>query len=116
MRDWKNRDSLGLPKDESEEVFHELGCHINKIINDDLALTDLALMPRHAGLPQACSNMLCVLCAEGARRRRRSDLSDVIMAECTNPAYKQLYDRWLKRFCARNVKSKPGCSEVAATA
>ena len=62
---------------------------------------------RHSKLPRPFQNMLCVLYAEGARRRYQEDVMNEMMLGCTNPVYKDLYDRWLLRCGAKedSVKS-----------
>jgi len=100
-----NTDSLSLPKKQSEEAFNELACQVELIISQDILTDKLILMTHRTQLPLAFRNMLCMLCAEGARRRNRPDVIDQIMADCTNLAYKQLYNRWLRR-----VSSTPSTS------
>jgi hypothetical protein len=57
-------------------------------------------------LPKAYRNILCVLSAEGARKRKRSDVADDIMGYCTNPSFHQLWGRWLSRFAGGKQNSK----------
>ncbi|MFQ5853719.1 MAG: thymidylate synthase [Candidatus Binatia bacterium] len=103
----QNTDSLALPKEESEKTFNALGHQIDMITNPDVSADELASVLRRSRFPQAFRNMHCVLSAEGVRRRRRPDLIDQIMAECTNPAYKQLFQLWLARFSgAQSTASK----------
>jgi len=94
----RNTDSLAFPKEESERWFRELADHVQLIMNEDVSLDTLILNLQQSKAPEAFRNMLCVLSAEGARRRGSPELSTRIMAECTNPIYKLLFDRWLIRF------------------
>jgi len=92
-----NTDSLALPKAQSEEAFRELERQILKIIDENVSAEELTALARDLTLPQAFRNMLCVVCAEGVRRRRRYELIEKIMKDCTNGAYRQVYARWLSR-------------------
>ncbi len=93
-----NTDSLAFAKKDSEDSFKELSQQIESIINPNTSADELMSKAIRLNLPQPFRNMFCLLCAEGARRRQRFDMANKIMADCTNSAYKQLYDRWLMRF------------------
>ena len=92
-----NLDSLALPKRESEEAFHALEHQIEHICNPNTAAKELVSLVQKSQLPQGFRNMLCVLCAEGVRRRRQGRYVSEIMDHCTNPALMQLYVAWLSR-------------------
>ena len=92
-----NSDSLGFAKRESDEYFRELAEKIAIIIDQRIPTKTLLTTLRQSKLPQSFRNMLCVLCAEGARRREQQDVINDVMLDCTNSAYKQLYDNWLMR-------------------
>lgn len=92
-----NSDSLAFPKRESDEYFKELANKIEIIIDESIPANTLLATLGQSTLPQSFRNMLCVLCAEGARRRHQQHLIHELMRDCTNPVYKQLYDRWLIR-------------------
>lgn len=92
-----NSDSLAFSKRESDEYFQELANKIEITIDEGIPANTLLETLRHSTLPQSFRNMLCVLCAEGARRRHQEHLIHDLMLDCTNPVYKQLYDHWLIR-------------------
>jgi thymidylate synthase len=92
-----NSDSLAFPKDESEEYFQELARTIELIIDRSIPTNTLLATLNNSKLPRSFRNMLCVLCAEGARRRQQQDVINDVMLDCTNSAYRQLYDNWLTR-------------------
>jgi thymidylate synthase len=94
----ENADSLALPKQDFDFVLSELETNGNCIIDDNIAAESLLDTVRSCKLPTAYRNILCVLSAEGARKRDRSDLVGEIMGFCTNPAYTQLWERWTSRF------------------
>jgi thymidylate synthase len=94
----ENTDSLALPKHDFDLVLSELEQDGNSIIDDNIAAESLLDTVRSCKLPPAYRNILCVLSAEGARKRKRPDLVGEIMELCTNPAYNQLWERWTSRF------------------
>lgn len=91
-----NTDTLFFPKIECEKHFRELETKVETIINDDIPADVLNRLVFQCKLPEAFRNMLCILCAEGARRRRQLSVATEIMNYSTNSLYKQLFDNWLK--------------------
>ena len=59
---------------------------------------DITAAARHPGAPVAIQNVLRVLAAELARRRGMLSISQEIMADCSNLALSQLWDRWFGRW------------------
>jgi len=94
----ENPDSLALPKRDFDLVLSELELRGNRITNDSVSAELLLGAVQSSNLPIAYRNILSVLSAEGARKRNRSDVVEDIMEFCTNPAYHQLWGRWLSRF------------------
>ena len=94
----ENSDSLALPKHDFDLVLSELECNSNSIIDDSITAEALLVSVRSCKLPVTYRNILCVLSAEGARKRKRPDLAGEIMELCTNPAYNKLWGRWASRF------------------
>jgi thymidylate synthase len=90
-----NSDLLTSPKDESEKAFHELERRVEEIVDDGLGVGRLLTSALRTDLPPAFLNMLCVLCAEGARRRGSAEVAREIMRHCTNTGYRLLFERWL---------------------
>jgi thymidylate synthase len=91
----ENPDSIAFPKEESEEYFKEIERKVEVIINQNKSADTLTSLVRESLLPTSFRNMLSVLCAEGARRRRQIKAANEIMNYCTNPLYSQLFDRWI---------------------
>ncbi|MGZ5539884.1 MAG: thymidylate synthase [Halobacteriota archaeon] len=92
-----NTDLLDLPKDQSDRSFQQLTMAIELIIDERNTAEELRLLFTRSKLLTPFRNMLCVFCAEGARRRRSERIADEIMLSCTNSAYTYLYNRWLER-------------------
>ena len=91
-----NVDSLALSREESELAFGELERRIERMIAPELEQCELERMTYWDAGPQAYQNMLAVLVAESARRHGWMHLATLAMANCTNPAYTQLWTRWLQ--------------------
>ena len=96
-----NTDSLALPKTESETAFGELGRRIERMIAPGLRRVELEDLAAWEEGPEALRNMLSVLAAEAARRHRWADVSNEVMAACTNPLYEELWRRWQDRIMSR---------------
>jgi thymidylate synthase len=94
----ENTDLFALSKNEFDLVFGELERQSNAVIDQTISIETLVEQIKKCSLPAAYRNVLCVLFAEGARKRKHEDRIHEIMAYCTNPGYSHLYDRWLSRF------------------
>ena len=90
-------DSLALPKEPSEAAFRELERRVEWLIVPSLQREQLERIAVWDGGPEAYQNMLAVLASEAARRHGWTDISDSLMAACTNPLYRELWRRWLDR-------------------
>ena len=108
-----NTDSLALPKNASESAFEELGRKIEQLIAVGIDRDRLKQIAAWDDGPGAFRNILSVLASESARRQSWHDLSEEIMATCTNSLYKELQRRWLTRVGVRwssrprNTLNKP---------
>jgi thymidylate synthase len=92
-----NTDSLAFPKEASDQHFETLATSIETIIDETEPGSRVIRILQESNLPTSLLNMLCVLCAEGVRRRARPELINDIMVQCVNPAYQSLYENWLLR-------------------
>lgn len=92
-----NCDSLALPKRESEEAFRELAKKVEMIIDRNVNLSEMLGIAHSSGFSNGYRNILCLLSAEGARKRNGRNIAQQIMADCTNPALRQVYERWITR-------------------
>ena len=93
-------DSLALPKESSEAAFAELAWRVEQMIKPGLQREELERVAVWNEGPEAFRNMLAVLASEAARRRQWPDISEWAIHACTNPLYKELWRRWLKRVSA----------------
>jgi thymidylate synthase len=101
-----NTDSLAFAKQPSEKYFRDLALDIESIIAPKTSTETLVSIVRDSKLPTSFRNMLCVVCAEGVRRRGQPRIAEDIIAECSNQLYRNLYSRWLSRFSLRQSQTE----------
>lgn len=94
----KNNDVLKFSKSESDIYFAEIGRRMNSMTSMLLTQRKLRHLAHAANLPNELRNWLLVVAADCARRRRWTNLALELMAQCTNPALQQLWERWLARW------------------
>lgn len=93
----RNSDSLSLPKKQSDRVFLEMGETANAIIRPDTGARRLMTLARNFDGPTAYKNIISLLCAESARKRKMHAVAVEIMGGCDNPVYAQLFSRWSEK-------------------
>lgn len=93
-----NSDTLRFPKHDSEEYFAEIARRMDKMTGALLTQNKLRRLVTLENFPRELQNWLLVVGADCARRRRWINLTYELMAECSNPLLKQLWDRWLARW------------------
>jgi len=94
----QNNDELRFTKAQSDIFFAEMSHRMDKMTSSLLTQKKLAHLARPEEFPNELRNWLLVVAADCARRKRWINLSYELMAECSNPALKQLWDRWLARW------------------
>ena len=92
-----NTNSLCLDKDEFDRVFRSFGEYIDQLIMGDISPRRMASIARGSGYKTAYQNLLIIMCAEAARRRKWEQLSKELVLGCTNPLLVQLWTRWQER-------------------
>ena len=97
-----NTDNLKLPKEESDRIFKELEKRIEQLIDPSLRREELKRLASWDAAPQAYRNIMTVLVAEAFRRQGDTDSAVDAMTSCTNPAFQQLWKRWLVSTSGRN--------------
>ena len=100
-----NADSLAAPKDESDRIFRELSGAIERLADPAATARDVSSIGMDAPLPRPYRNLLLVVAAEAARRKKWADLSAELVAECTNGSLLQVWDRWTERFTQPRVRA-----------
>ena len=92
-----SNDDLAVP----EAVFNNAMLHIGEalehIIDHTRSADALLRYLDVRGVPAAYNNMLCMLVAEGARRRKSSNVAELALSRCSNDAYRHLWSAWQSR-------------------
>ncbi|MGH9906542.1 MAG: hypothetical protein ACRD8U_13285, partial [Pyrinomonadaceae bacterium] len=108
-----NTDSLTFPREQSETYFLELARNIEKVIDQSIPAQEIGSLVRRSNLPTSFRNMLCIICAEGARRRQQQQVISDVMAECTNSLFRHLFNQWVKRCEVGEVSTRSVASGSA---
>jgi thymidylate synthase len=90
----ENRDSLAVPKEESEQLFQELRRRGDELISADLTKAQIYQIAKWSA-PDSFRNLLLILIAESSRRRKWNDEAATASSEISNPVLRQLWERWL---------------------
>jgi len=98
IRATNNTDLFVESKEESEALFTELARKLDQLIRNKLTEVEHLQLCDWQDAPKAYQNLLCIMGAEGARRRKWSNLPKEIMRRCSNPALKQIWSLWASRF------------------
>jgi thymidylate synthase len=93
-----NNDVLRFTKTESDVFFKELSMRMDRMTNMLLTQRKLGNLARPDNVPKELRNWLLVVAADCARRHRWINLAYELISECSNPALKQLWERWLARW------------------
>ena len=101
-----NNDTLRFTKPESDQLFREMGKRMDRMSSLFLTHKQLRRLARAPQFPTALRNWLLVVGADCARRRKWISLTYELMAECSNPALTQLWDRWLARWWSAHQEER----------
>lgn len=93
----QNTDSLALPRTDSDKVLAEMSRVMEGMTERNLTQENLRALVSSQALPQGYQNMLVVVAADSARRRDWFEISEELMASCSNPALIQVWDKWNAR-------------------
>lgn len=91
-----NIDSMVLPFDDSIATFDDLAARVDQMIEPGVTPAALQDLVAWSG-PIAFGNILFVLGAEVARRKKWLGIRDGFIEQCSNPIYRQLWWRWTDR-------------------
>lgn len=91
-----NTDSLALPYEDSNAVFAELAARVEKMLDPNVSMATLTAIANWQA-PPAFRNMLLVLVAEIARRRKWPQIAAELIEGCSNPIFCQMWMQWMDR-------------------
>ncbi len=97
-----NIDDLALPMANSAVILGALQEVVDILIQPDLDRVAFERAVDLNAFPTAYRNLVAIMSAESARRRRWSDASKRLSEACTNPALRQLWAAWWARFAKSN--------------
>jgi hypothetical protein len=97
---------LCLPKDESDEAFEELEQQIERLMHPALSTKDLPEITSKATFPTPFKNLLLILAAETARRRKWLIEAEDLINMCSNPVLQYAWNSWRSRLTAASVLSE----------
>lgn len=89
-----NTDSLSLPKPESDHAFTELARCIDHLMMPTFSEKSIRMIVNSADLPSSFRNMLLIMAAETARRKGWNNITEEMIAGCTNPLLNQVWKNW----------------------
>jgi len=93
----RNTDNLAITKADSDAAFLLLEFLVESLITEDVPVEKIIELAIKENLSESFLNIARILCAESARRRGQLDLANRLFIECTNAAYRQLFDNWMRR-------------------
>lgn len=93
----RNTDSLALPLPQSQLAWRALEVATDRLVAPDLTSAEFDVVMSETTMPLPFKNMLYVLGADSARRRRWPDQVSGAVARCTNGALQQMWSRWASR-------------------
>lgn len=91
-----NKDDLRLSKKESEQSFRTLYKKMEQMKSPKITKDIFLELFDYPILNQAIHNILLVVGADAARRKKWYELSEHLMQDCTNPVFKYLWNNWVK--------------------
>lgn len=94
----QNSDTLAIPRDEFESVLPTMVNGIAICADRGTRVTDLHSLIRSVPVPNGYRNLLSVVAAEAARRRRWHEDAHSLIELCANPILAVLWRRWNRRF------------------
>jgi len=89
-----NTDCLAMPMDQGERLTAELFARLQALTQPTLSEKNVAELALLQDAPSAYRNLLAILAAESARKRRFIDLTESLAASCANPQLFQAWNRW----------------------
>jgi len=90
-------DSLALPKHEADPIWREMNRRVDALVAEELAPKEYGTIARLDDAPQAFGNLIAIVAADAARRRKCTDGVHEAIALCKSPILMQLWGRWAER-------------------
>jgi thymidylate synthase len=100
-------DSLALPKHESDQVWSEMNRRVDLLVQSEFTPNQYGNIARLEDAPQAFTNLMAVVAADAARRRRNYEGVHESISHCNSVVIEQLWNRWAERQNQRLMKHQP---------
>jgi thymidylate synthase len=91
-------DSLALAKHLADPIWGEMNRRVDVLAKHRQTAKEYGALARLDDAPQAFSNMMSMVSADAARRRKSIDGVREALAVCDNTLLKLLWDRWAERW------------------
>jgi len=90
-------DSLALPKHEADPIWSEMNRRVDVLVQKTLTPMEYGDIARLDNAPQAFTNLMAIIAADAARRRKSLDGVIEAISLCDSPQLLQLWERWADR-------------------
>jgi thymidylate synthase len=100
-----SNDSIALPKADSDPIWQEMNRRVDLLVTKDLSANDYRHLARIHDAPQAFNNLLAVVTADAARRKRCFEGINAAISSCQSTLLLQLWSRWTERNAQRERRS-----------
>lgn len=100
-----NTDNLAVSRSASVRAIRRLAEFVRALARRDMSATRAPSALDAMRLPPGYRNIGAVIAAEAARRRGDHGTANLLIGDCTNPAYAQLWARWAERLDASGPAS-----------
>lgn len=101
----ENSDSLGLPKRQADEIWLEMNRRVDALVGSELTPKEYGDIAKFDDAPAAFGNLIAVVAADAARRRKSLDGVNKAISCCKSCQLRQLWDRWEERKRAKSTVS-----------
>lgn len=98
-------DHLTLPMDQSNSLWREMNRRVDELATRESTEDEYRQLAVISDGPQAYTNLMAVVVADAARRRKNPEMAQEIIMLCDNPVLRLLCQRWFER-CRRNPSKR----------
>jgi len=98
----KASDRLTLPMSQSNLLWKEMNRRVDKLTTRESTENQYRQLAVLSDAPQAYTNLMAVVVADAALRRKNPEMAQDIIMLCDNPVLRLLWQRWSER-CQRHL-------------
>lgn len=93
-----SQESLAHPKHEADPIWREMNRRVDVLVKKGQAAKEYGVLARLNDAPQAFSNLMSMVAADAARRRKNIDGVCEALSVCDNALLTLLWGRWAERW------------------